>query len=471
MSQNVRSYKPVINSQACSSCSICKKACPAETFKEMRRDKSFLRGIVYEVFDNEYSQIGSSHTDLPPCQEACPLKQDIRSYVRHIANRRFDEALSVVRETNPLPLVCGYVCHRPCEEACIKRKLSQSVPIRLLKRFVANQAEYQLDKNAIKEKKNIKIAIVGSGPAGLTAAHDLALEGFDVEIFEAHLEPGGMLNWAIPDFRLPREVISKEIGYIKNLGVQIHTGMRFGQRINLEELKENGFEVVILATGTMLEKNMNIPNESRSIGCLDFLRRLAKGEPLPMGENVLVIGGGNAAVDTARKAKRLGAANVTIVYRRRMQEMPAEQQEVQEAIKEGVKFEFLTAPFELILNNGVISGLKCVKTELVGDPDSDRLRPIPKTDSEFVIDSDMIISSIGQARDLESINQGLNLKNPWNPMVKMKDNKPIEKKLGLFTTGDFANGSSTVVEAMASGRNTANAVMAYLSKGKVSRNE
>ncbi len=470
MSVEGRTHRPVVNQEKCNSCSVCFRACPAELMVGLRKDEDNLCGMIYSENKREFSIASSLDKVTPPCQQACPINQDIRGYLQHIAFGRFEDALKVICETNPLPLVCGYVCHRPCESACIKKDLNQSVPIRALKHFVAENYDVIERWDAPPLNNGIKISIIGTGPAGLATASELAGKGYQVDMYESHSKPGGMLRWAIPDFRLPRVALQKEINRLEALGVKITTGVKFGDQLTFQELMESGSQAVILATGTMMGSSMNIINEqdvSGLIDCLDFFSKLARDEKMTLGQKVLVVGGGNAAVDTARMAMRLGPESVTILYRRSQAEMPAEKAEVEEAKIEGVKFQFLTLPVEVISQNGAVKGLKCMKTMLVEDPKSKRLKPMICADSEFEIEADTIISAVGQSPDFEQVFKGLPLKPDWNYKSQLSDVKSFKKIPGLFTTGDFSNGSSTVVEALASGKRTAMGVMDFLHKQKV----
>ena len=469
MSVEGRTHKPLVNQQKCNSCSVCYRACPAEPMVGLRKDEESLCGLVYTKNKSETSIVSNLETTAPPCQLACPINQDVREYVRLIALGQFQDALQVICETNPFPLICGYVCHRPCESACIKGSLSNPVPIRALKLFVAENYDLIKPPKVLMPGNGIKVAIIGSGPAGLTAAFELAIAGYQVEMYESHSEPGGMLQWAIPDFRLPRSVLIKEIDKLESLGVVIHTDIRFGDDITARELMDKGAKAVIIATGTTIGSDMHIANESNAIGlldCLTFLNKIFDGETMDLGRKILVVGGGNAAIDTARKAKKMGMESVKIVYRRGQAEMPAEPAEVAEAIKEGVDFEFLTSPLEVITHNGIVKGLKCIQTMLVEDPKSDRLKPMVCADSEFDIAADTIISAVGQIADFEQIFKGLPVTPDWNSKSQLSDMKSFKKLPGLFTTGDFANGASTVVEAMASGKRTARGVIDFLNQLK-----
>jgi len=464
-----RTHKPVISHAACNTCSVCFRACPAEVMVGLRNDEESLCGIVYGANQGESSIASRLSYSLPPCQEACPLNQDIRGYIKLIAEGRFKDAMEVVCATNPMPLICGYVCHRPCESACVKQQMQQSVPIRALKLFIADNYDFTPIPAAEPGSRETKISIIGTGPAGLATAHELVRSGFTVEMFESHTEPGGMLSWAIPDFRLPRKALDKEFKRLVEMGVTIHTSVRFGDDFDYLSLVEKGSNAVVIATGAVSSIGMSIFDDRNLPGitdCLSFLRDLAQQKPVNIGKNVLVIGGGNAAIDTARIAVKLGVETVKILYRRSIAEMPADRFEVEEAMREGVTIEFQTQPLELMTSKETVIGLKCVKTILVEDPKSNRLKPMEKAGTEFEIEGDFIISAIGQSPDFEQILKGLPVKPDWKSKNDLSDRKTIKKIPGLFTTGDFSNGASTVVEALASGLRTAASVIDYLGERK-----
>jgi heterodisulfide reductase subunit A len=362
-----RTHKPVIDYERCETCAVCLQACPAELVPELRREDDSLRGHIYDHSDTE-PKLNLSKTFGPPrCQAACPIAQDVRGYMRLVFEGRYREALQLIRETNPLPSVCGYVCHHPCERSCTRAGVDDPLSIRSLKRFVADYDDGSLTPPGKEEAKNRKVVIIGSGPAGLTAAYELSKKGYDVEIIESYKEPGGMLAWAIPAFRLPRNVLRRDIEYIRKMGVQIKTGISFGHERTLEDLREEGAHALIIATGTQGSLKMNIQNEKGVPGyldCLTFLRKHNSGESMPLGNRVLVVGGGNAAIDTARSALRAEGRKVSLIYRRTLEEMPAHREEVEEALREGVEILFLTAPVKILVAGGKFKGLKCVKTEL-----------------------------------------------------------------------------------------------------------
>ena len=461
-----RTHKPVIDNSKCNVCSICSRGCPAETELEMRSEKDTLRGkIYYRYWGGERPASKPLLNPLPACQDSCPLKQDARRYIQLIAEGQFSMALQVIRETNPLPAVCGYICHHPCETACVKNAIDTPPPIRSLKQFVVDNYHQEAVLPVIEAANGFRVAIIGSGPAGLTAAYDLAKTGCRVDMYESHHKAGGMLAWAIPDFRLPGEILKRDIDVILNMGVKIHTGVRFGGDLSYEDLTGEGADAVVIAIGTTVGVKMGIPNEDNckgSLDCLTLLEKQAAGGKAEIGKEVLVIGGGNAAVDTARTSRRLGAPKVSLLYRRGLEEMPADQKEVKEALEEGVEIQFLTAPLEIMTTAGNVSGLKCARTELIKKPGSQRPKPVIAANSEFVLSADTILSAIGQTPDYAVVAGGLSLKPDWRLPEKFCEETMIKQTPGVFAAGDFVNGATTVVEAMASGKRTAQAVLAYL---------
>jgi NADH-quinone oxidoreductase subunit F len=462
-----RTHKPVIDYEKCSTCSVCIKACPAEVMPEMRTETDSLRGAIYSDSDKEIRMNTLKEFAPPPCQAACPIGQDVRGYIRLIAKKDYSDALTLIRETNPLPAVCGYVCHHPCELACVRGSVDDALSIKSLKRFVAEYDSGQTQPPKTEKIQSKKVCIIGSGPAGLAAAHQLAKNGYTVEMIEGYNEPGGMLAWAIPDFRLPREVLKRDIEYIKKMGVAIKTGINFGDDITLSDIKNDGADAIILATGTQKSLRMNIENEENPKGvidCLSFLKDYPHNN-INLGANVLVIGGGNAAIDTARSAIRAGAKTVTILYRRGRNEMPADRDEVEDALSENVVIKFLTAPKKIITERGTVKGLECVKTKLVDDAKAKRPKPVNISGSEFTIEADTIISAVGQEPDFSWM-KNTTFEITHKNTLAINTKNMMTNVEGVFAAGDTINGPTTVVEAMASGKKVAESVDVYLSGEK-----
>ncbi len=400
-----------------------------------------------------------------PCMEACPAGVNVKAYVSLIAAGKFHEALHVVRERNPLPGICGRVCTHPCETYCNRNQIDAPVAIRALKRFVA---DYELEHPIPKPQKTAgtreeKIAIIGSGPAGLTAAHDLAKSGFNVTIFEELSEPGGMLIAGIPSYRMPRDILKIEIDYIRNLGVKIITNKKISGKQDYNKLLK-GYDAIYLAIGAHIGKKLGIPGEDDYEGFLDavtFLREVNLGKPQKPGEKIIVIGGGNSAIDAARTALRLGS-EVNIVYRRTRQEMPAEKEEINEAEKEGIKIHYLAAPAKIIGENNKVTGLECTKMKLGKPDESGRARPIAIKDSEFIIEADVIIPAISQEPDLSFLPKDHNIDiSRWNTFTA-NENTMATNIPGIFAGGDAVTGPNTVIDAIAQGHVAAKSIERFI---------
>lgn len=468
MAVGSRSYNPVIDNERCDICAVCIRGCPAEIIPAQRKEGMSLRGRVYQKIHQGIKLTPLLNVDKifddSLCQKTCPIHQDIRGYVSLVAGKKYREALELIRETNALPSVTGYVCTHPCERECVRCGVDEPLSVRALKRFVADFDDGNLILRRMEEEKGQKISIIGSGPAGLAAAYDLARKGYSVEILEALSEPGGMLSWAIPPFRLPRNILDRDLNYIKQLGVAITTGVRFGKDVSLSDLKKRGTEAVILAIGTHQGLRMGVENEKDLRGyvdCLTFLRKYSRGEKLDLGDKVIVIGGGYAAIDAARVAVRCGAKEVSIFYRRSYDEMPGKE-EVKEGEAEGVSVNYLLAPLRIIEKGGKVQGLEFIRTKL-GEPDeSGRRRPVPIKGSEFVVSASSVISAVGQQPDLSWNKGNLPFKfSPWNTFI-VGDNCATSVE-GVFAAGDAVTGPTDIVNAMASGQKAAKAVYEYLS--------
>ncbi|OGR21367.1 MAG: hypothetical protein A3J85_06025 [Desulfobacula sp. RIFOXYA12_FULL_46_16] len=421
-----------------------------------------MRGKIYSNQDGQVHLKEEDSLPLPKCQNACPILQDVRGYIRLIARKQYKEALELIRSANALPSICGYVCHHPCESACVRANLDEALSIRSLKRFAAEVASPSLLPVNPVASLNKKVSIIGSGPAGLAAAYELAKTGYKVEIIESYHRPGGLLAWAIPEFRLPREILKRDIDFIEQTGVEIRTGIAFGKDLTLADLEKAGTDAVIIATGTQKGLALALENEGDYEGCWDclkFLRCISDGMTLEPGRQVIVVGGGNAAMDSARSALKKGAAKVFLMYRRGPQEMPADREEVKAALAEGVEIQYFTMPLTFITQDHRITGLICAKTELKDRDGQGQPRPVQIEGSEFSMPADMVISAVGQKADHDSLANGLGGKKLEADTGSLTTNLPK-----VFVAGDFAMGSSTVVEAMANGKKSAMKVHDYLSR-------
>lgn len=414
-----------------------------------------------------------------PCMEGCPVNVKIPEFISLIKDRRFDEAYDKVSETNALPAICGRVCpqEKQCEKHCVRGIKGESVGIGRLERFVADYAMKKgTRKIDIKEKNNKKVAVVGSGPASLSCAGDLAKAGYDVTVFEAFHKAGGVLVYGIPEFRLPKEeIVQKEINKLKDMGVKIELNVVVGKSINIDELmNEEGFSAVFVGTGAGLPKFMNMKGENLNgvYSANEFLTRInlmnayrwpETDTPVAIGKNVAIVGGGNVAMDAARCAKRLGAENVYIVYRRSEEEMPARLEEVHHAKEEGIIFKMLTNPKEIVGNeDGWVTGLLCVEMEL-GEPDSSgRRRPVEKKGSEFTIPMDTVVIAIGQSPNplIKNTTEGLKTES-WGGIITNEETGETSIK-GVYAGGDAVTGAATVILAMGAGKKAAKAIDEYL---------
>lgn len=415
------------------------------------------------------------------CVKGCPVAIDIPGFIEKVKGGDIEAAYQVISKSSSLPAVCGRVCPQEsqCEGKCIRGIKGEPVSIGKLERFTADWArENGIVPEGAKEKLNKKVAVIGSGPAGLTCAGDLARLGYDVTIFEALHEAGGVLVYGIPEFRLPKEdVVQKEIENVKALGVKIETDVVIGKAVTVDELmKEEGFDAVFIGSGAGLPKFMGIPGENANgvFSANEYLTRsnLMKAfredsnTPIMRGKKVAVVGGGNVAMDAARTALRLGS-EVYIVYRRSEEELPARVEEVHHAKEEGIIFHLLTNPVEILTDdNGWVNGIRCVRMEL-GEPDeSGRRRPVVIPDSEYVIEVDTVIMALGTSPNplISSTTEGLET-NRWKCIVAKEENGATSK-VGVYAGGDAVTGAATVILAMGAGKNAAQGIHEYLSGGK-----
>ena len=412
------------------------------------------------------------------CVQGCPVSINIPGFIEQVKLGNIEEAYKIISEASALPAVCGRVCPQEsqCEGKCIRGIRGDAISIGKLERFVADYArENGIKPEGAKEKNGKKVAVIGSGPSGLTCAGDLAKMGYDVTIFEALHEAGGVLVYGIPEFRLPKEaVVAKEIENVKSLGVKIETNVVVGKAVKIDELiEEEGFSAVFIGSGAGLPKFMGIPGENSNgvFSANEYLTRsnLMKAfdensnTPIMRGKKVAVVGGGNVAMDAARTALRLGA-EVHIVYRRSEEELPARVEEVHHAKEEGIIFDLLTNPTEIVADeNGWVTGMKCIKMEL-GEPDaSGRRRPVEIPDSEFVMELDTVIMSLGTSPNplISSTTEGLEV-NKWKCIVADEANGKTTKE-GVYAGGDAVTGAATVILAMGAGKAAAKGIDEYLS--------
>jgi formate dehydrogenase beta subunit len=408
-----------------------------------------------------------------PCMDACPVHLDVPAYIECVKDRKFGESYRVIRNRNALPGVCGRVCVRPCESNCRRLNVDETLNIRLIKRFACDYS-YGLGlqkEDGPKEFKGEKVAIIGAGPAGIAAAYYLGLRGYGVTVFEELPEPGGMAAVGIPDYRLPREDLKDDIRPIEDLGVEIRYGQAVGKDVSLEQLQQQGYKAVFVGVGAKNSRKMGVEGEDEKyegfVHGVTFLRDLNLGREVYKAKRIVVVGGGNVAIDCVRSALRLGFTEVNLVYRRSRAEMPADPVEIEDAETEGIDFHFLTLPTKIIAEGGKVVGVECVRMEL-GEPDSSgRRRPIPIEGSEFFIETDVVIPAIGQEPDLALLEAAQDIEvTKWKTVVVDPDCLQTNRE-GVFSGGDCVTGPATLVEALAAGADAAIAIENYLAQGKM----
>ena len=406
-----------------------------------------------------------------PCVSGCPVRIHIPAFIAKVAEGDFEGAYRVISEASSLPAVCGRVCPQEtqCESKCVRGIKGESVGIGRLERFVADYHMKHSEEKVAEPKKNgHRVAVIGSGPASLACAGDLAKRGFDVTVFEALHTPGGVLVYGIPEFRLPKEIVRREIDGLRELGVDIECNMVIGKILSIDELEERGYEAVFIGTGAGLPKFMNIPGENLPgvLSANEFLTRVNlmkayredSDTPIRRSSRVAVVGGGNVAMDAARCALRLGAKEVSIVYRRSEAELPARREEVEHAKEEGIVFRFLTNPTEILAGEyGTVGALKCVEMELGEADASGRRRPVTKEGSDFVIEADTVIMALGTSPNplIKSTTEGLETQK-WGGIVA--DEHGLTSRENVYAGGDAVTGAATVILAMGAGKAAAQAI-------------
>jgi formate dehydrogenase major subunit len=404
---------------------------------------------------------------IAPCKMNCPAGVDVQTYIALISMGKYAEALTLVKEKNPLPLSISRVCVRNCEASCRRNFVDEPVAVNALKRFIA---DYNPNKwiPVIKEKKNKKVAVIGGGPAGLSCAYYLTVEGYSVTIFEKLPELGGMLRYGIPEYRLPKKVLDSEIKWMLDLGIEVKTGVELGLDFNLQELLSEGYNAVFLGVGAHKASKLGLDGENSTYGIfkgIDFLREIQLSNIPELKGKVIVVGGGNTAIDAARTALRCGAESVKIVYRRSLNEMPAAREEIIAAQKEGIEIHFLTNPKSIISKDNRLKSIECLSMELVEGKPGERPRPVPKPGSEFIIECDYLIGAIGQSVDtsFSKFDQSCTLRNSGIVVI---NEETMETSIpGVFAGGDVVTGPLTAITAVAHGRKAAMSIMNFIASG------
>ncbi|MEW6377958.1 MAG: FAD-dependent oxidoreductase [Thermodesulfobacteriota bacterium] len=467
-----------IDPSKCTGCGECPQVCPVN-IKSQFDEELVDRKAIYRPYAQAFPNIFTIEKgDRAPCTLTCPARINVQGYVALIGAGKYAEALSLIRENLPLPGVLGRICPHPCEKECNRKELDKPVAICGLKRFLADQVPVgaihappasrseagELPLRGICEQnKEERVAIVGSGPAGLTAAAFLAQKGYPVTIFEALPVVGGMLYAGIPSYRLPREILEKEVKTIQSLGVEIKTNSPIGPNLTFDNLFKEGYRAIFLAVGAHQDQKLGIPGEENPnvIPGVVFLRKANLGQKVEVGQRVAVIGGGNVAIDAARTSMRMGAKEVTIIYRRSRNEMPAYEEDVEEAEAEGIRFQFLTAPTEIVMKSKETISLRCIKMELGETDASGRRRPIPIQGSDFLVEVDTVIPAIGQTPDLSFL-KGMGIETTPQGTIKVD---PITLKTsmeGIFAGGDVVTRPWIAIEAVAAGKEAAISIDRYL---------
>lgn len=448
----------------CSNCDTCAFVCPQgvqfSTVVRVLRNMAVNDGYVAP---GAYEQLGTG-----PCKALCPAHISIAGFISAISHGSYAEGLRLIKREMPFPAICGRVCPHPCEGKCNRGNVDEPVAIEYLKRFLAD-LDISSDRPYLPEKKGRKddrVAVIGAGPAGLSAAYYLAIEGYGVTVFERLPVAGGMMVVGIPEYRLPRDILQAEIDAVKALGVEIRLNCEIGRDVDFEDIRKE-FKAVFVSVGCHDAVKLGIPGEGELDGvvdCVTFLREINLGRPPASRGRLVVIGGGNAAIDSARVGKRLGYKDVTILYRRQRQDMPASPWEIEEAEEEGIDLQLLVAPVRIIGSNGKAAGVECVRMD-PGEPDpSGRRRPVPVKGSEFRVDADVVVAAIGQRTDLSFLSNGHGLNISGRNTIEVDPITAATNIDGIFAGGDVASGPRIVVEAVASGKKAARSIDRYLKK-------
>jgi len=460
----VRRNTPRVDPEKCNDCRACMRVCPIHMYDDFNEGLGFRTAI--DFFNPETGDYNIFKEDMPICQATCPANLDIRSYVGLIADGKYSESLAKIRERLPFALSIGRVCPHPCETACNRGYMDEPISICTLKRFVADwevKSETPPLVEIPDEFHKEKVALIGAGPASLSCGYYLAKAGYHSVCFEALPEPGGMFRYGIPEYRLSQATLMHEINWILSHGVELRCNTRVGKDISFEEIRRD-YAAIFIGVGAHTGMKLQIKGEDLGgvVDGVDFLREVNMGNKVDAKGKVIIIGGGNVAMDAARVSWREGFDEVYVLYRRTKKEMPASPWEIDAAEHEGVKFQYLVAPIEVVGENGKMTGLKCLRMQL-GEPDaSGRRRPVPIEGSEFVIEAETLIPAIGQRPDVSFVPEGdgLNITR-WNTFAV--DRKSFMTNVpGIFSAGDVETGPDIAIRACAGGRKAADGIIRYL---------
>lgn len=459
---------PRVDPEKCDECGKCITVCPIHMYDDYNEGLEWRTAV--DFFNSDSGRYNIFKEDMPVCQRTCPINLDIRTYVGYIADGKYAESLAKIRERLPFPLSIGRVCPHPCETECNRQYKDEPISICFLKRFVADyEINNKIEPKIYQPEESFseKIAILGAGPSGLTCAYHLARFGYkNIVVYEALDQPGGMFRVGIPEYRLPWEILSKDIEFITKHGVEIKCGVRVGKDITFDEIREKN-DAVLIAIGAHNGMSMRVANEDAEgvYEGVKYLRNAALGEPVPNKGKAIVVGGGNVAMDVARTSIRVGFDEVNLLYRRTRKEMPASPWEVDAAEHEGVNFHFLVAPQEVVVEGGKAVGMKCLKMQL-GEPDaSGRRSPVPIEGSEFVMDADTVFAAIGQVTDNTLVDEKYGFKFGRKFNFEVNPKTFATNVEGVFASGDAATGANIAIRACAGGKTAAESIHKYL-RGK-----
>jgi NADPH-dependent glutamate synthase beta subunit-like oxidoreductase len=460
----VRRRTPRVDPEKCNDCKACIKVCPIHMYDDFNEGLGFRTAI--DFFNPGTGEYNVFKEDMPICQATCPANLDIRSYVGLIADGKYAESLAKIRERLPFALSIGRVCPHPCETACNRGYMDEPISICTLKRFVADfemHNDIPAPVETPDEYKKERVAIIGAGPAGLTCGYFLAKAGYRSVCFEALPEPGGMFRYGIPEYRLPTPTLMREINWILAHGVELRCNTRIGKDISMQEILDE-FDAVFIGVGAHAGMKLGVNGEDLEgvVDGVDFLREVNAGKKWPAKGKVIIVGGGNVAMDAARVSWREGFDEVHIIYRRTKKEMPASPWEIDATEQEGVKIQYLVAPIEILGENGKMKAVKCLRMQL-GEPDaSGRRRPVPIEGSEFILEGETLIPAIGQRPDLSFVTESSGLQiTRWNTF-SVNQESFMTNVPGIFSAGDVETGPDIAIRACAGGRKAAEGIVRYI---------